>query len=152
MRCSGLMCSWKKMMTGQFDEANGLVEGWPGNWCMSAGRTVRSALSCGRRNMFLWHHEAELVIVDLLRILTIPYETFPLQLCLAVCSQPLPLQSRHVKWQHCIMQTQGCGSFYFLSTMVLKRVVFPFAICCVNVCSSCLQWQCTVAFKRQFNF
>jgi hypothetical protein len=26
--------------------------------------------------------------------------------------------------------------------------MFPLAICCVNFCSSCLLWQCTVALKR----
>ena len=26
--------------------------------------------------------------------------------------------------------------------------MFPIAICCVNFCSSCLQWQCTVALKK----
>jgi len=31
--------------------------------------------------------------------------------------------------RHCIKQTHGCGSFYFLSTVVLKRVV------CVPTCN-----------------
>jgi hypothetical protein len=51
--------------------------------------------------------------------------------------------------RQCIMQTHGCGSFCLLSTVVLKGLfVFLLAICWVNFCWSCLQWQCTVALKK----